>query len=429
MNSKLEKIEKNIATLEIEVSEEQFEKGIQKAYKKNAGKFNIPGFRKGKAPRAIIERHYGEGIFYEDAINEVCPDAYQEAVKEHNLQPVDRPEVDIVQLEKGKPFIFKAVVTVKPEVILGDYKGIQVEKKEYPITDEDVDKELESMRSASARMVTVEGRPAQKDDMVIIDYKGFIGEEQFEGGTAENQTLVLGSGHFIEGFEDQLIGAKTGDSVEVKVTFPEDYQAERLAGKEAVFQVQVKEIKEKELPDLDDEFAKDVSEFDSLGELKKDLRVKLSERAAHRAKHETEDEVIKKVTELSVIDIPDIMIEKQIDAMVRDFGIQLMYQGLKLEDYLAHYKKSMEEFRDGLKEEAIERVRTQLTLEKISEAEGISDTQEELDKEIEEMAKRYKQQDVEKFKKSLGEDELNYIKESIIVRKTIDFLVESLAVK
>jgi len=429
MNSKLEKIEKNTATLEIEVSEEQFEKGIQKAYKKNAGKFNIPGFRKGKAPRAIIERHYGEGIFYEDAINEICPDAYQAAVKEHNLQPVDRPEVDIVQLEKGKPFIFKAVVTVKPEVTLGDYKGIQVEKKEYPITDEDVDKELESMRNASARMVTVEGRPAQKDDMVIIDYKGFIGEEQFEGGTAENQTLVLGSGHFIEGFEDQLIGAKTGDSVEVKVTFPEDYQAERLAGKEAVFQVQVKEIKEKELPDLDDEFAKDVSEFDSLEELKKDLRVKLEERAAHRAKHETEDEVIKKVTELSVIDIPDIMIEKQIDSMVRDFGIQLMYQGLKLEDYLAYYKKSMEEFRDGLKEEAIERVRTQLTLEKISQVEGISDTQEELDKEIEEMAKRYKQQDVEKFKKSLGEDELNYIKESIIVRKTIDFLVESLAVK
>lgn len=429
MNSKLEKIEKNTATLEIEVSEEQFEKGIQKAYKKNVGRFNIPGFRKGKAPRVIIERYYGEGVFYEDAINEVCPEAYQAAVDQHKLHPVDRPEIDIVQLEKGKPFIFKAIVTVKPEVVLGDYKGIRVEKKEYPVTDEDVDKELENMRNANARMVAVEGRPAKKDDMVIIDYKGFVGEEQFEGGTAENQPLVLGSGHFIEGFEDQLIGAKAGDSVEVKVTFPEDYHAEHLAGKEAVFKVDVKEIKEKELPDLDDEFAKDVSEFETLEDLKKDIRKKLEERAAHRAKHETEDEVIKKVTELSEIDIPEVMIEKQIDSMVRDFEMQLMYQGLKLEGYLEHYKKSMEEFRDGLRSEATERVRTQLTLEKVSQVEGITASEEELDKELEEMAKRYKMEDIEKFKKSMGEDELNYIRESIIIRKTVDFLVGELTEK
>lgn len=429
MNSKLEKIEKNTATLEIEVSEEQFEKGIQKAYKKNVGRFNIPGFRKGKAPRVIIERYYGEGVFYEDAINEVCPEAYQAAVDQHKLHPVDRPEIDIVQLEKGKPFIFKAIVTVKPEVVLGDYKGIRVEKKEYPVTDEDVDKELENMRNANARMVAVEGRPAKKDDMVIIDYKGFVGEEQFEGGTAENQPLVLGSGHFIEGFEDQLIGAKAGDSVEVKVTFPEDYHAEHLAGKEAVFKVDVKEIKEKELPDLDDEFAKDVSEFETLEDLKKDIRKKLEERAAHRAKHETEDEVIKKVTELSEIDIPEVMIEKQIDSMVRDFEMQLMYQGLKLEGYLEHYKKSMEEFRDGLRSEATERVRTQLTLEKVSQVEGITASEEELDKELEEMAKRYKMEDIEKFKESMGEDELNYIRESIIIRKTVDLLVGELTEK
>lgn len=429
MNSKLEKIEKNTATLEIEVSEEQFEKGIQKAYKKNVGRFNIPGFRKGKAPRVIIERYYGEGVFYEDAINEVCPEAYQAAVDQHKLHPVDRPEIDIVQLEKGKPFIFKAIVTVKPEVVLGDYKGIRVEKKEYPVTDEDVDKELENMRNANARMVAVEGRPAKKDDMVIIDYKGFVGEEQFEGGTAENQPLVLGSGHFIEGFEDQLIGAKAGDSVEVKVTFPEDYHAEHLAGEEAVFKVDVKEIKEKELPDLDDEFAKDVSEFETLEDLKKDIRKKLEERAAHRAKHETEDEVIKRVTELSEIDIPEVMIEKQIDSMVRDFEMQLMYQGLKLEGYLDYYKKSMEEFRDGLRSEATERVRTQLTLEKVSQAEGITASEEELDKELEEMAKRYKMEDIEKFKKSMGEDELNYIRESIIIRKTVDFLVGELTEK
>lgn len=429
MNSKLEKIEKNTATLEIEVSEEQFEKGIQKAYKKNVGRFNIPGFRKGKAPRVIIERYYGEGVFYEDAINEVCPEAYQAAVDQHKLHPVDRPEIDIVQLEKGKPFIFKAIVTVKPEVVLGDYKGIRVEKKEYPVTDEDVDKELENMRNANARMVAVEGRPAKKDDMVIIDYKGFVGEEQFEGGTAENQPLVLGSGHFIEGFEDQLIGAKAGDSVEVKVTFPEDYHAEHLAGKEAVFKVDVKEIKEKELPDLDDEFAKDVSEFETLEDLKKDIRKKLEERAAHRAKHETEDEVIKKVTELSEIDIPEVMIEKQIDSMVRDFEMQLMYQGLKLEGYLDYYNKSMEEFRDGLRDEATERVRTQLTLEKVSQVEGVTASEEELDKELEEMAKRYKMEDIEKFKKSMGEDELNYIRESIIIRKTVDFLVGELTEK
>lgn len=429
MNSKLEKIEKNTATLEIEVSEEQFEKGIQKAYKKNVGRFNIPGFRKGKAPRVIIERYYGEGVFYEDAINEVCPEAYQAAVDQHKLHPVDRPEIDIVQLEKGKPFIFKAIVTVKPEVVLGDYKGIRVEKKEYPVTDEDVDKELENMRNANARMVAVEGRPAKKDDMVIIDYKGFVGEEQFEGGTAENQPLVLGSGHFIEGFEEQLIGAKAGDSVEVKVTFPEDYHAEHLAGKEAVFKVDVKEIKEKELPDLDDEFAKDVSEFETLEDLKKDIRKKLEERAAHRAKHETEDEVIKKVTELSEIDIPEVMIEKQIDSMVRDFEMQLMYQGLKLEGYLDYYNKSMEEFRDGLRDEATERVRTQLTLEKVSQVEGITASEEELDKELEEMAKRYKMEDIEKFKKSMGEDELNYIRESIIIRKTVDLLVGELTEK
>jgi len=429
MNSKLEKIEENTATLEIEVSEEQFEKGVQKAYKKNVGRFNIPGFRKGKAPRAIIERHYGEAIFYEDAINEVCPDAYQQAVEQHDLQPVDRPELDIVQIEKGKPFIFKAMVTVKPEVTLGDYKGIQVEKKEYPVTDEDVDKELESMRNANARMVTVEDRPAKKDDMVIIDYKGFVGEEQFDGGTAENQTLVLGSGQFIPGFEDQLIGAKAGDSVEVNVTFPEDYQAEHLAGKEAVFKVDVKETKEKELPDLDDEFAKDVSEFDTLEELKGDIRVKLEERATHRAKHETEDEVIKKVTELSEIDIPEVMIEKQIDSMVRDFEIQLMYQGIKLDDYLSYTNKSKEDFRADLEDAATERVRIQLTLEKISKVEGITETEEELDKEVEKLAETYKREDVEEFKNSLGEDELNYVKESIIIRKTIDFLVENAAVK
>jgi trigger factor len=425
MNSKLEKIEKNIATLEIEVDAEQFEKGLQKAYRKNAAKFNIPGFRKGKAPRVIIERYYGEGIFYEDAINIICPDAYEKAVEQHNLEPVDIPKIDIVQIEKGKSLIFKAVVTVKPDVKLGEYKGIEIEKKEYPVNDEDVEKELEKMREANARMITVQDRPAKEGDMLIIDYKGFMGGEQFEGGAAENQSLILGSGRFIEGFEDQLVGANAGDDVEVKVTFPEDYRSEELAGREAVFQVKVKEIKEKELPELDDEFAKDVSEFDTLEELRKDIRERLEKRAEVRVKNETENEVVKKVTELSEMDIPEIMIEKQIDAMVRDFEFQLMYQGLKLEDYLKYAETSLEEVRNKFRQDAREKVKTQLTIEKIAEVEGITETQEELEEEIEKMAKQYRQENLEEFKKSLSENELNYLKDSIIVRKTINFLVDN----
>lgn len=429
MSSKVEKIENNTATLEIEVSEEQFEKGISKAYKKNVGRFNIPGFRKGKAPRFMIERYYGEGVFYEDAINEVCPEAYEAAIEEHDLQPVDMPELDIVQIEKGKPFIFKAAVTIKPEVTLGEYNGIEAEKKEYPVTDEDVDKELENMRQASARMINVEDRAAQKDDMVIIDYKGFVGDEQFEGGTAENQTLVLGSGQFIEGFEDQLVGAKADDHVDVKVTFPEDYQAEHLAGKDAVFHVDVKEIKEKELPELDDEFAKDVSEFDTLEELKKDIKEKLEQRAEQRVKGETENEIIKKAVENSEVDIPDVMVEKQIDSMVRDFEIQLMYQGLKMEDYIKYSGSSEEDLRSNLRNDARQRVKTQLVLERIAKVEGISETEEELDQEIEKLAKQFKQEDTKKLKESLGEDELKNLKESIIIRKTVELLVERANIK
>lgn len=425
MNSKLEKIEKNTATLEIEVDAEQFEIGLQKAYKRNVSRFNIPGFRKGKAPRSIIERHYGEGIFYEDAINILCPDAYETAVEEHGLHPVDKPLIDIVQIEKGKSLIFKAVVVVKPEVKLGQYKGIEIEKKEYPVTDEDVEKELSRLRDANARMVTVEGRPAKEGDMLILDYKGFVEGEQFEGGTAENQPLVLGSGRFIAGFEEQLVGANAGDDVEVKVRFPEEYHSESLAGKEAMFRVKVKEIKEKELPVMDDEFAKDVSEFDSLEELKKDIRDRLEKRAEARARNEMENEAIKKAAASAEIDVPEVMIEKQIDSMVKDFELQLMYQGLKLEDYLAHIQGSVEDLRNNLKQDAEERVRTQLTLEKISQVEGITETQGELDEEIEKTAKQYRQENLEKFRESLGEDELNYLKNSIIVRKTIDFLVEN----
>lgn len=425
MGSKLEKIEKNIATLEIEVDAEKFEEGLKKAYKKNVRKFNIPGFRKGKAPRKIIERHYGEGIFYEDAINIICPDAYQQAVDEHNLEPVDRPEIDIVDIGEDKKLVFKAVVTVKPEIKLGEYKGIEAEKKEYPVIDDDVEKELEGMREANARMVNVEDRPAKKEDMVIIDYKGFVGEEQFKGGTAENQSLVLGSGRFIEGFEEQLEGAKIDDEVEVKVTFPEDYQSKELAAKDAVFHVKVKGIKEKELPELDDEFAKDVSEFDTLDELKADIKAKLEKNAEIRTKRELENQVITKAAEQVEVDIPEVMIERQIDGIVRDFEMQLLYQGVKLEDYLKHTNTAMEDMRNNFKEDAQSRVKTELTLKKIAKVEGITETDEELNDEIEKLAKQYNQEDVEKFKKSIGDDELNYVKENIILRKTVNFLVEN----
>ncbi len=425
MGSKLEKIEKNVATVEIEVDAAKFEEGLQKAYKKNVSKFNIPGFRKGKAPRRIIENYYGEGIFFEDAINIVCPEAYREAVDEHKLEPVDSPEIDIIDIGKGKNLLFKAVVTVKPEVKPGEYRGIEVEKQEYPVTDEDVEKELEAMREANARMINAEDRPAQKGDMVIIDYEGFVDGEQFEGGTAENQSLILGSGRFIEGFEKQLEGAGVGDEVEVRVTFPEDYHSGELAGKEAVFQVKVKGIKEKELPELDDEFAKDVSEFDTLEALKSDIKARLENNARLRARREIENQVIKKVAGQAEIDVPDVMVERQIDASIRDFRMQLMYQGIQLEDYLEYTNTSMEDLRNNFREDALNRIRTELTLEKIGEIEGITETEEELNTEIEKLAKQYRQEDVEKFKESMGEDELNYMKENIILRKTVDFLVEN----
>jgi trigger factor len=292
-----------------------------------------------------------------------------------------------------------------------------------------VDKELEKLRDINARMVSVQDRPAKEGDMVIIDFKGFIGDEPFEGGSAENYSLTLGSGQFIEGFEDQLVGAGIGDQVDVNVTFPEDYHSEELAGEQAVFKVTVKEIKEKELPEVDDEFAKDVSEFDTLEQLKQDIKQNLEKRAEIRAKNEMQNQAVKKAVEQSEVDIPDVMIEKQIDTMVKDFEMQLMYQGLKLENYLESAKTSLEDFRNSLKKDAEDRVKSQLVIEKISKVEGITETQEELDAEIEEMAKRYRQQDVEKFKEALGENELNYLKDSIIVRKTIELLVDNANIK
>ena len=428
MNSKLEKIENNVATLEISVSPERLEEGLMKAYLKNVKKFNIPGFRKGKAPRKIIERYYGEGVFYEDAINIVCPDAYNEAVKEHNLEPVDRPEIDIVEIESGKGLVFKAIVTVKPEVQLGQYKGIEAEKKEYNVTDEDVDKEIQLIREKNARLVEVTDRPVKNGDTVLIDFKGFVDDVQFDGGTSENYSLEIGSGQFIPGFEEQLVGAELGKEVDVNVQFPEEYRNKELAGKPALFKVTIKEIKEKQLVDLDDEFAKDVSEFDTLEELKADIRKRREEEAKRIEKQQYEDAVISKVVENAVVDIPEVMIDTQINMMLRDFDYQLRYQGLRLEDYLKYMNMELDKLKESYRETAINRVKSQLVLEKVAEVEGIAATDEDVDAEIEKTAQRYKQ-DLEKFKKTLKDDEISYIKDGIIIQKTIDFLVENSVAK
>lgn len=424
MNSRLEKIENNIATLEITVSAEKLEEGIMKAYLKNAKKFNIPGFRKGKAPRKMIERHYGEGVFYEDAINIVCPDAYDEAVKEHKLEPVDRPDIDIVEMESGKGLVFKAEVTVKPEAALGQYKGIEVSKKEYNVSDEDVNKEIEAMRQKNARIVEVTDRPVAMGDMTVIDFKGFVGDHQFEGGTAENHQLEIGSGRFIPGFEEQLVGAELGKEVDVNVTFPENYYSAELAGKPALFKVTVKEIKEKQLLDLDDEFAKDFSEFNTLDELKADIKAKKEEESKRVAKQQFEDDVIAKVVENATVEIPDVMVEAQVNIMLRDFDYQLRYQGLNLETYMKYMNMDVEKLKESYKPMALNRVKSQLVLEKIAEAEAIHADDADLDAEIEKTAKQYNQ-DIEKFKGTLKEDELTYIKDGIVVQKTIDFLVKN----
>ncbi|RKD21599.1 trigger factor [Caminicella sporogenes DSM 14501] len=424
MNSKILKKENNRVTLEIKVSAEDFEKAIQESYMKNRKRFNIPGFRKGKAPRKIIEMQYGEGIFYEDAINIVLPKEYDKAIKQHNLEPVDRPDVDIEEIKKGEDLIFTATVTVKPEVNLGEYKGIEVEKIEYNVTDEDVEKELERMRDLNARLVNVEDRPVQKNDTVIIDYKGFVDGVQFEGGTAENQSLVIGSGKFIPGFEEQLIGANRGDEIEVKVKFPEEYHADKLAGKDAVFKVTIKEIKFKELPDLDDEFAKDVSEFDTLEELKADIRKRLEENAQKRAERELREKVLDKVVENAQIDIPEVMVETEIDNMLTDFDFQLRYQGLDLEKYLQFTNTKIEDLRNQMKDDAYNRVKTSLVLEAIKEKENIEVTDEDVEKEIEKIAEQNKVS-VEKMKETFRDGNYGYIRNTIKVRKTIDFLVEN----
>ncbi len=422
MSSKVEKVENNQAVLEITVSQEAFVKGIEKAYQKTKGKFSVPGFRKGKVPKSYIEKFYGAEVFFEDAVNEVCPEAYDNAIEEHGIEPVDRPEIDIVEISKETGITFKATVTVKPEVTLGEYKGLAVEKKEFPVTDEDIQGEIDTLRNKNARIIDITDRAVKSGDTTTIDYAGFVGENQFEGGTAKDQKLEIGSGKFIPGFEDQLIGAEIGKEVEVKVTFPEKYQEPTLAGQEAIFKVTVNEIKEKQLLELDDEFAKDVSEFDTLEELKADLRTKRVEDSEKMAKQAYEDAVIEKVLEGVTVEIPEVMISTQTNYMIRDFDQQLRYQGLDLKNYMKYMNQTEEGLKESMKEEAAVRVKTQLVLEKISKVEDIKATDADVEAEIEKSAKMYGQE-IEKFREMVKPEDIERISEGLSVQKTVEFLV------
>ena len=412
----VEKTDKNIVSFEFSVSPEEFEKAVQKAYKKNVKKINMPGFRKGKAPRIIIEKAYGKEVFYEDAINFVLPDAYDKAVEENGISPVAQPEVDLKseKIEPDKEIIFTAKVVVKPEFELGEYKGVKAEKAVYETTDE-------KLRERNSRLVPVEDRAVQADDIANINFEGFVDDVAFEGGKGENFDLTIGSGQFIPGFEDQLLGKNVGDDVEVKVTFPDEYHAEDLAGKDAVFKVKINSLKVKELPEADDDFAMDVSEFDTLDEYKADIKAKLEKANEDKAKHETEQNVIDAVCANTEIDIPDEMIDSQIDSMIRDMDMQMRYQGIDLNTYMQYTGQTMDTIREQYKPEAEKRVKTTLVLEKVSEVEKIEPTDEDVENEYQKISEENGMK-IDDIKKYIKEDD---VKARIKAEKAINLLVES----
>ena len=423
MNCKVEKTEKaNEVKLEITIEAEKFENAMKKVYFKNAKYFNIPGFRKGKAPMNIVEKYYGAQIFYEDAFNEVATEAYDEALTENKIEAVSKPEVDIIQMEKGKDVIFTAIVQTKPEVELGKYKGIEISKVEYPVKDSDVEHELEHMQEHNARLITIEDRALEKGDISTIDFEGFVDGVAFEGGKAEGHELEIGSGSFIPGFEDQLIGMKIDEEKEIKVTFPKEYFSKDLAGKEATFKVKLHQIKKKELPKLDDEFAKDVSEFDTLAELKASIKEKIEKSNEQRAKYETEEAAIKAVCENAKLEIPSGMVELEIDNMLKDFEQRLSYQGLNLEQYLKMIGRTEEEMRKEYEEQAKEAIKSRLVLEAIINAEKIEAKEEEIDAKMQEMAKNYGKK-VEELNKN--ENLKKYLSEGIKSEKALEFIVKN----
>ena len=427
MSMKYEKTEKeNELKLSFVIEAAKFEEAIQKVYTKSVKYFNIPGFRKGKAPYKIIEKQYGAQIFYEDAFNEVVPEVYEKELKEAGIEAVSRPQIDITQMEKGKDLIFTAIIQTKPEVTLGKYKGIELKKVEYTVKDEDIDHELSHMQERNARLVNVEDREVKKNDTTVIDFEGFVDGVAFEGGKAENHELVIGSNTFIPGFEDQIIGMKINEQKDINVTFPEEYFSKDLAGKKAVFKVKLHEIKKKELPELDDEFAKDVSEFDTLEELKNSIKDKLEEENKSKAKYEQEEAAIKKVCEDVKLDIPSGMIETEVDNMVKDIEQRLSYQGLKLDQYLKMMNKQESDMRKEFEEQANIQVKTKLVLEAIVTAEKIEASEDEIKAKLEEMATAYGRK-VEDLSKN--ESLKLYVAETIKTEKAIAFIVENAKIK
>ena len=423
MNCKVEKTEKaNEVKLEITIEAEKFENAIKKVYFQNAKYFNIPGFRKGKAPMNIVEKYYGAQIFYEDAFNEVATEGYDEALKENKIDAVSRPEVDIIQMEKGKDLIFTAVVQTKPEVKLGKYKGIEIPKVEYKVDKKDIDHELGHMQEHNSRLITVDDRPLDNGDTATIDFEGFVDGVAFDGGKAEGHELEIGSGTFIPGFEEQLVGMKIDEDKEIKVTFPKEYFSKDLAGKEAIFKVKLHGIKKKELPELDDEFAKDVSEFDTLAELKKSIKEKLEKNNEQRAKYETEAAAMKAVCEDAKLDIPSGMVEFEIDNMLKDFEQRLAYQGLNIEQYLKMIGKTEEEMRKEYEPQAIEAIKSRLVLEAVIHAEKIEASEDEIKSKMEEMAKNYGKK-VEELNEN--ENLKKYLEEGIKSEKALEFIVKN----
>ena len=422
MSVQVEKLEKNMAKLTVEVSAEDFKAAIKKAFNKNKNRFSIPGFRKGKAPQAMIEKMYGEGVFYEDAADEAINASYAEAMKESGLDIVYRPEVTIEKIGKDEPFVYSALVAVKPEVTLGQYKGVEVEKADASVSAEDVEAELKKVQEQNARLLTVEDRGVEDGDQTVIDFEGFVDGKGFEGGKAEDYPLTIGSHSFIDTFEEQLIGKKIGEECEVNVTFPTEYHAADLAGKPATFKVTVKEIKVKELPELNDEFASEVSEFDTLDEYKKDVEKKLAEKKEIEANSKNEDAVVTKVVENASMEIPDKMIDAQAENMVQDMARRMQSQGLSLDMYLKYTGMTVEQMKEQARPDAEKRIRTRLVLEAVAQAENIQISDEKVDEEVAKMAEAYKME-VDKLKSYMSESDIKQMKEDLAVQQAVDLLV------
>ena len=424
MSLQVEKLEKNMAKLTIEVSAEEFEAAIDKAYQKAKKSIAIPGFRKGKAPRKMIEKMYGTGVFYEDAANIVIPDAYDKAVAECEEEIVSQPTIDIVQIETGKPFIFTAEVALKPEVTLGEYKGLEVEKAPVEVTDAEIQAEVDKERESNSRTVNVEDRAVAQGDMVKLDFEGFVDGVAFEGGKGENYDLTIGSGSFIPGFEDQLVGANIGEEVEVNVTFPAEYHAADLAGKPAVFKCTVHEIKVKELPEADDEFAKDISEFDTLEEYKEDVKKKLLEKKEKEAKAAKETAVVEKIVENATMEIPEAMIDSQVRNMIDDFARRIQSQGLTVEQYMQFTGMTADKMKEQMRPEALKRIQNSLVLEAVAKAEDIQISDEKVDEEIQKMAEAYKME-ADKIKEMMGEYEIEQMKKDLAIQAAVDLVRDS----